>query len=258
MLDRSVLAEAPLRRLLQGAVARVAGLRELVHSPRGGGYDPQQQKPAVYVAHYGPIGLQTARRYGSTGHEALATLVDPGVYLTPNDGDNVVSASGVFRLCSMAMFSSLSWTYTTATGGGWNHPVDPKAAGGLLEPVRPQNGGAIIFNNFSGRQNLAGTSTTWVRPRLCVEVDFWDMTRGVSVSGGIVPAETLVAGHYGFQELPEPMDFPHGTALQPRVYVTECRMGDTLDGTTRYNAASVAAWLQIVMKGFIIPSESAP
>lgn len=213
--------------------------------------------PKCLVARYGPIGMQTSRRVGEVGFEGLATLVDTTAYLVPNYPNKAnprVGDEGPFTCTEVNMSAEFSWTYTSAPGYAGGAPVNTKPAAGLYDSALTQNGGAIILNNFSGtgrRTAPPDPQAAPVHPRIGVELDIIDKTRGRSFTpNGRISNEVFTGLTYGFKEFPE-TTFPIGTEIEPRLYVTECRMTDALDTTTPFNAASVAVWVTLIFKGFI-------
>ncbi len=237
--------EAPQRHLLQSIIARQQQLDRRLDSPAA--YVDARKKPCAFVSTFGPIDMQTARREGTTGFFGAADLVNPGAYLlpsTPAKSPNV-GLHGPFYWCSSALYCELSWTYTVTPG--YNAPINAVPAGNLLDPVVPQNGGAIILNNFCNTQQFTGAP---VRARVGVELDVFDQRRGRSFTSGRQGPETFAGLGYGFKKMPAETRLDVGTIIEPRLYVTECRMNDTLDDATPFNAASVAAWVTFVMKGY--------
>lgn len=134
-------------------------------------------------------------------------------------------------------------------------PVAGKAQGGLFDPAIANNGGAIILNNFAGTQQFTGAP---VHPRICCEIDIYDKTRGRSLTSGRVPIETFMGGNYGFKKLPHEMAFERGTQIEPRLYVTECRMMSIMDETAVYLAADVKVYVSFVFKGYTVVPHSPP
>lgn len=132
-------------------------------------------------------------------------------------------------------------------------PVAGIPQAGLFDPAIQNNGGAIILNNFAGTQQFTGAP---VHPRICCEIDIYDRTRSRSLTSGRVPIETFMGGNYGFKKLPHEMVFERGTQLEPRLYVTECRMMSIMDQTAVFLAANVKVYVSMVFKGYtIIPHD---
>lgn len=118
----------------------------------------------------------------------------------------------------------------------------------LFAPAIPSNGGGIILNNFAGTQQFSGAP---VHPRICATVNVYDRTRNRSIGDRAQPIENYCAGGYGFKKIKQ-TTFEHGTELEARLYVTECRMTDIMDDTATYLAADVGVYVTMVFKGFTI------
>ena len=119
-MDEQSIREAPQRRILQGLLTRIDDADRKLNSP--GQQGPQGRKPQSLCVTWGPIGMQTPRRYGTEGYGALAPLVSPGTYLTPNYPTQVnpfVATPGPFYWCSTGVYADLCWTYT-------NIPYNPE------------------------------------------------------------------------------------------------------------------------------------
>lgn len=132
-------------------------------------------------------------------------------------------------------------------------PVNTLPVAGLYDPALAQNGGGIILNNFTGTPQFSGAT---VRPRVGVEVDIYDKTRGRSITNGRISPEPFTGGSYGFKKIPLTA-FPHGSEIEPRLYVTECRMMALLDlvTPTDWSKIQVAAWVNITFKGYSVKAK---
>ena len=267
-MDEQSIKEAPQRRILQGLLTRIDDADRRLNSP--GQQGPQGRKPQSLCVTWGPIGLQTPRREGSTGFYGLAPLVSPGTYLTPNYPSTVnpfVATPGPFYWCSSGVYADFGWTYTSDPDLGRFVPVAGVPQAGLFDPAIEQNGGGIILNNFAGTQQFVqgGVNNQFgnapaapVHPRICAEIDIYDKTRGRSLTSGRVPLETFTGGGYGFKSLPEPLRFERGSQIEPRLYVTECRMTDAIDGLTSstWSSVDVKVYVTLVMKGYNVTSRN--
>jgi hypothetical protein len=63
------------------------------------------------------------------------------------------------------------------------------------------------------------------------------------------PVEMLQGGRIAHRKTSSPLYFERGTKWEPRLFVNEIRMGSVLDTDQAFNAASVKAYVVIVLKG---------
>ncbi len=240
------LLEAPKLRLMQSQLARVDELTRQLESPAVR-VDAKRQ-PRIFVATFGPIHQQRTRAdEDADGFLGNAPYVDPGLYLTPMIHNVLVGQNGPFQWCAVGMTADLSWTYTATPG--FDAPVNAIPYPGLFSPAIAANGGAMTLDNFTNTQQFADAP---IRPRIGVEIDLYDKTRGRSITSSRISPEAFCGLGYGFKALPAPMRFDTGTELEPRLYVTECRMTDALDTDTAYAAADVNVFVTIMFAGYMV------
>jgi len=202
--------------------------------------------PWVHSFLYGPVSCRSARHPGiGTGHELLATVVDPTTPALPR-GDNLkVGRGGAFYWCATNVCPYLSWTYTRDPGGVFGGvPVRPVAAD-IFDSVVDRNGGAQPMMNVSGF-----AFTRACAANVSFEVDIYDKKRGRSITNGRVPGEMLAGMSYGFNSMGKPSRFEDDTELEPRLYITEIRMTSYLNTDAAFSAASVAAYVNLAFRGY--------
>jgi hypothetical protein len=249
------LEELPTRRYIDVLRNRVNDLnRKLRTQPYLDQY-PGKTQPFIFSKLYGPIGLQTPRRTENPGFESLAPLVSPSTPVLPRNQNILTSRIGAFYWCSTQVTGYLSWTYVSTPGAPIiNPPIIPQEPSDIFDPVFPNNGGACLFNNFS-TMGLEQSGT--IVPILGFELGLYDKKRGRYIGDGVMPSEMFASGTFGDRKLPEPIRFEVDTELEPRVYVTEVRMGDFLDTDQAYEAARVQCFLSIAFKGYYSVDETA-
>lgn len=215
---------------------------------------PGKTQPFIFSKLYGPFGLEATRRTDQPGHESLAPLVNPSEPLLPRNQNVLTGRVGAFYWCSTQVTGYLTWTYTEDPGFTFPVPIDPQQPSDIFDPVLEKNGGAVLFNNFS-TMGLEQTGTTV--PLIGFELGLYDKKRGRYIGDGVMPSEMFCSGTFGSRRLPEPIRFDVDTELEPRVYITEFRMGDYLDTDLSFNAAEVRGYLNICFKGYYSVDETA-
>jgi hypothetical protein len=258
--DRPDLAsqhdELPVRGLVAVKRDRVSDMHnkldELGWAPDMSGALLGRNRPQAFSRLYGPIGMQTPRRDDTAeGFLLSAPLVEPNTFILPTTTNILTGRNTTFFLRGMHAVSYVSWTYTTAGGG---RPYTPLTAGSFYDSVLENNGGAqLLLNNsgfsFSSADSYVSGTNAPGKPKLCFEVELYDKRRGRLLHDGRLPAEMLASGAYAIKSLGGPVRIDPDTEIEPRVYITECRMNEYLDLTSNYSVASVACWLNISMHG---------
>jgi hypothetical protein len=247
--------------MLRGMLRRIQEAEAKLDAP--GPHLVGLREPAAYTRFFGPIPLtKPADRSGeeTEPYPSTAVLVDPAAYLTPNfpgTGNVIVGNNQNFWWVDTHVASYVSWTYTSNPDAGtYTIPVDPAPFAGLFDPAIAQNGGAVMLNNFATTPQYGITGGVGDRaarrPRLCFDIDLYDLTRGRSITDGRIGAESFVGGMYGPKVNPRIGLWEHGTEIEPRVYVTECSMSDVLNEDDIAEVASVGVWLSITFTGHTV------
>lgn len=195
--------------------------------------------------------LADATAYPASGY----ILVDSEVIQYTSGGGGGVTLSGLVRGQGGSTAAAHASGVTVYSLTNLTAPVAGKAQAGLYDPAIAANGGAIVLNNFAGTQQFTGAP---VHPRICCEIDIYDRTRSRSLTSGRVPIETFAGGNYGFKKLHHENVFERGTQLEPRLYVTECRMMSIMDQTAVYLAANVKVYVSMVFKGYTVIPHAPP
>lgn len=262
--------ELPVRGLLAVKRDQVADLNhkldEMGWAPDMSGATLGRQRPIAFSRIYGPIGLQAARRIpNAPGFLGNAPVVQPNTFILPTTTNILTGRNTTFFWVSTHVVSYLSWTYDAQLPGfppvvpplppKPSPPWTPMPAGDLFAPVIEQNGGAQLLLNNSGFSFTSADSFTLGYdnpglPKLCFELEFYDHRRGRLISDGRLPGEMFATGAYPPKELAAPVRVDPDTEIEPRVYVTECRMTRCLEQDDYYNAAQVACWINLVLRGY--------
>lgn len=251
------LEELPTRRYIDVLRNRVNDLNKKLNSQPYFDQYPGKTQPFIFSKLYGPFGMQATRRTANPGFESLAPLVDFNQPLLPRNQNILTGRIGAFYWCSTQVTGYLSWTYVSDPGytpaPGFAVPINPLPPADIFDPALERNGGACLFNNFS-TQGLRQTGTPV--PIIGFELGLYDKKRGRYIGDGVMPSELFCAGTFGSRKLPEPIRFDVDTELEPRVHITEVRMGDYLNTDQKYNAARVACYLNICFKGYYSVEET--
>lgn len=254
--------ELPVRSLLHVKRDHVSDannkLDDLGWTPDLSGSTIGRRRPAAFSRLFGPIGLQATRHVaGKVGFLKLAPIVQPNTFILPTTTNIITGRNSTFFWKSTHITSYLSWTYLTASPDPLNpRPFTPVPAGNLLSPVFDTNGGGQLFLNNSGFSFTAAASYLLGQddpgqPKLCFEVELYDKRRGRLLSDGRLPGEMFATGGFGPKELCNAVRIDPDTEIEPRVYVTECRMTRYLDQSDQnYLDSSVACWINLVFKGY--------
>ena len=248
------LEELSTRRYIEVLRNRVNDLNKKLNTQPYLDQYPGKTQPFIFSKLYGPFGLETARRTTNPGHESLAPLVNPSAPLLPRNQNILTSRIGAFYWCSTHVTGYLSWTYTEDPGFDFTVPINTQIPSDIFNPVLEANGGAALFNNFASL-NFAQTGTTV--PIIGFELGLYDKKRGRYIGDGVLPSEMFCSGNFGNRRLPQPIRFDVDTELEPRLHITEVRMGNYLDTDQSFNAAQVQCYLNICFKGYYSVDETA-
>lgn len=228
-----------------------------------------RRRPLAFSRVYGPIGMQATRNIpGAPGFLGNAPVVQPNTFILPTTNNILTGRNTTFFWTGVHAVSYISWTYTApidpAYNGGTNVPVNPLPAGDLFAPVFEKNGGAQLLLNNSGFSFTSADSFLLGqdnpgKPKLCFQLELYDKRRGRLINDGRLPGEMFATGGYGVKELGHAVRVDPDTEIEPRVYITECRMTQLLEQPATvgppaypapYSVASVACWINLVFKGY--------
>lgn len=252
MVDRNFrdvyekLAELPVRRYAEVLRNKAQDLISMLGQPAYFDQYPSKRVPWIFSRTYGPIGLTATRHFGdSGGFDTEAPIGNPSSFILPREGTIKTGRDAAFIWCASNAFAYLSWTYT-ADPGIPGVPVTVPA-GDLFDPVIPMNGGAVVLPNIS--------NASFDSPHVSFEMALYDKKRGRFLTDGKLPAEAFVGGAFANKLTPKETRFNVDTEIEPRLTVTEVRMGSWLNGEQAYNAASVAAYVNVAFIGYNILEE---
>lgn len=257
MVDRNFndvyqkLAELPLRRFAEVLRNKAQDITGMLATPAYFDQYPSKRVPWLFSRTFGPIGLTATRNFGDGGaFDQLAPVGNPTGYILPREGTIKTGRDAAFVWCASNAFAYLSWTYTEAPtfdGGLPLTPVNPVPAGDIFDPVFPTNGGAVVIPNIA--------NANFSSPHVCFEMALYDKKRGRFLTDGKIPAESFVGGAYANKLVPKETRFNVDTEVEPRLTITEVRMGSPLDQAQPYSVASVAAYVNVVFLGYNILEE---
>lgn len=252
MVDRNFndvyqkLAELPLRRFAEVLRNKAQDITGMLATPAYFDQYPSKRVPWLFSRTYGPIGLTATRNFGvGLAFDQLAPLGNPTSYILPREGTIKTGRDAAFVWCASNAFAYLSWTYTGEAEIG--APINPVPAGDIFDPVFPTNGGAVVLPNIA--------NASFSAPHVCFEMALYDKKRGRFLTDGKIPAEAFVGGAYANKLVPKETRFNVDTEIEPRLTITEVRMGSTLDAAQPYAVASVAAYVNIAFLGYNILEE---
>ncbi len=209
---------------------------------------------------YGPIPVVLPGNNALIYPTGFLTAVPPGVVA---DGDArlpsypskypLLAGEWGHFLCTRVSFNSyVSLTYKPFDAAPENLATDPLPAGDLFGSVE-NNGGAICLNNWANSPQ--GGAATVTRPHLCAELDIYNLTDGYSLTQGPIGAEIFLGGFSGETHLPEAAVLRRGTEIEPRLYVTDFRLGDFFmqeDNADYIENVQVAAWVNVTFIGHTV------
>jgi hypothetical protein len=250
----------PLKRFMDLISAKLDDLNDMLLKPTPYDQGPGRQIPYVMPAWFGPLSLTTARRAteatneDAAGHELLATLANPAAFSVPKNGDILVDREMKVRIKSMSAFGFVSWGYTESPG--FDVPagvVNEQGVGDIFDPVGPNpaaglNGGAMPLDFFGGTFSTISSAQPNLM-NLAFEIELYDKLRGRRMHDGRLPVEMFQGGRLGHRKTASEIVWPQGSRIEPRLFLTEFRMGSVLDTDAAFNAASVKGWVCLVFKG---------
>lgn len=252
--------QLPLKRFMDLISSKLDDLNDLLLKPTPYDQGPGRIIPAAIPVWYGPLPLTTAGRAAGTatlttqdGFQTLATLADPFTPVLPRNPDNtVIDRDSSFRTCSLNAYGFVNWGYKSNPGFSVPY-TNAQGVGDILDPVGPNpavggNGGAMPLDYFGGTFSTLSSPQPNL-PNIAFEVELYDRLRGRRLHDGRLPVEMFQGGRIAHRKTASVLKFEKGTRIEPRLFVTEIRMGSILDGATAFNAASVKAWVCLVFKG---------
>lgn len=251
--------QLPFKRFMDLIEAKLDDLNDMLLKPTPYDQGPGRQIPYCIPVWFGPLPLTSPRPGENGGFEELATLANPFVFSVPKNGDILVNREQSVRIKSMNAFGFVNWSYTTAivSAGTLVTPtsvVNVRGAGDILDSIGTTqnglNGGAMPLDFFGGTfSTLADQATHTNLPNIAFEVELYDKIRGRRMHDGRLPVEMFQGGRFGHRSTPSDIVWAQGSRIEPRLYVTEIRMGDILNADANFLAASVKAWVCLVFKG---------
>lgn len=257
MVDRNFrdvyekLAELPVRRYAEVLRNKAQDLISMLGKPAYFDQYPSKRVPWIFSRTFGPIGLTSTRTWATrpptTTFDQSAPVGNPSAYILPREGTIKTGREAAFMWCATNAFAYLSWTYTESPEGEDIVPVDPTPAGDIFDPVIPMNGGAVVLPNIS--------NASFSRPHVSFEMALYDKKRGRFLTDGKLPAEAFVGGGFANKLMPKETRFNVDTEIEPRLTITEVRMNSLLNEEAYYQAASVAAYVNIAFIGYNILEE---
>ncbi len=252
--------QLPFKRFLDLIEGKLNDLNDMLLKPTPYDQGPGRQIPYCIPVWFGPLPLTTARRGEAGGFEGDAVLANPFIYTVPKNGDILVNRDSTVRIKSLNAYGFVNWGYKSviSSAGTLVTPtsvVNPQGVGDILDPVGPNpgsglNGGAMPLDFFGGTfSTLAEQATHTNLPNIAFEVELYDKIRGRRMHDGRLPVEMFQGGRFGHRKTPSDIVWSQGSRIEPRLYVTEIRMGDILNAQANFDAASVKAWVCLVFKG---------
>lgn len=252
--------QLPFSRFMDVIEAKIDDLVDLLNRPVPYDQGPGRVVPMSIAAWFGPLPLTTPVREtngapslaGQDGFCRLAALANPNRFSVPIDGDINVGRDSRFRVKSLNAFGFVNWGYKS--NPGFNVPyTNANGVGDILDPVGPNpaigpNGGAMPLDFFGGTFSTANITQPNL-PNISFEVELYDKIRGRRMHDKRLPSQLFSGGRFANRKTAAPLVWPVGSKIEPRLFVTEIRMGSILDGATAFNAASVKAWVCLVFKG---------
>lgn len=235
--------ELPLRRYTEILRQQAERLRRKIGVPPQFSLYPQKEIPFIFSRRYGPISPTTVRRNGTVGFEGLAPVAQPQTFILPNNHNILVGLDGPFVWRQAKMQGLLTWTWAGADRPA-NTP-NVTGNGGLFDDVISQNGGAIYFNNFS----YSDADVADDIPNVSWELELFDKKRGRYLHDGRLSSELFSGQSVANKQMPVEMIFDPRTEIEPRLYITEARVGTALSTDALYNAANVKFYLNLMLIG---------
>lgn len=248
--------QLPFKRFMDVIGAKVDDLIEMLDRPAPYDQGPGREVPYALSAWFGPLPLTTARRVVNTagveGHELTAAVANPAAFVIPRNGDLLIGREMSVKINSISAYGFVNWGYKS--NPGFNVPyTNPNGVGDILDAVGPDpaigpNGGAMPMDYFGGCFSTL-SSTQPNLPNISFEVELYDKLRGRRMHDKRLPSEMFSGGRIAHPLRASPLLWEKGSKIEPRLFITEIRMGSVLDTDTAFNAASVKAWVCLVFKG---------
>ncbi len=247
--------QLPLKRFMDIIGAKLDDLNGLLNKPTPYDQGPGRIIPYSIPVWFGPLPLTTSGRSENSlgeltdqdGFQAQAVLADSNKYVTPRNGDILIDQEFSFHCESISAYGFVNWGYKSDPG--FDVPVEnPSGVGDILDDVLNMNGGAMPLDYFGGTFSTLSSPQPNL-PNIAFEVELYDRLRGRRLHESRLPVEMLQGGRIADAKRASPLVFPKGSKLEPRLFVTEIRMGSVLDGAEAFEAASVKTWVCLVFKG---------
>lgn len=251
--------QLPFARFMDLISSKLDDLNDLLRTPSPFDQSPGRQVPYCIPVLYGPLPLTTPVRQNAetglvdqTGFETLAKLATPDKFFLPRNGDILVGRELSVNINSLCAYGFVNWGYTTDPGFDVPY-TNPRGVGDIFDAVGPDpsvdaNGGAMPLDFFGGTFSTVSLPQPNL-PNIAFEVELYDKVRGRRMHNNRLPVEMFQGGRLAHRRTPSPLVWKQGTKIEPRLFVTEIRMGSVLDGLTAYQAASVKAYVCLVFKG---------
>lgn len=238
------LNDLPFRRFALAQMNRADELAFRLGIPALSDQAPGKEEPMMFSCLYGPIGMQATRNTDAGGFYSLAPLVTPGTPYLPRDTNPLTGHDQSFMWTDTNVAAFINWQYTTDPDLDVTVPLigANESLGDIFDPVIGDHGGAQVWQNFS--QAFPD------QPRICFELDLYDVKRGRSITNGRIPGEVFIGGAWEFKRSFGPMRWDPDTQIEPRLYITEVKMTPALDTDTAYEAARVGVYLNLCFRGF--------
>lgn len=250
----------PFSRFMDVIESKLDDLVDLLDRPTPYDQGPGRSVPACLTAWYGPLPLTTPVREGvgapnlagQDGFCTLAAIANPSKFSVPNGGDLNPGRDSRFIIKSLNAFGFVNWGYKSNPGFSVPY-TNPNGVGDILDevgnnPAIGPNGGAMPLDFFGGTFSTANTIQPNL-PNISFEVELYDKLRGRRMHDQRLPSQLFCGGRFANRKTSSPLVWPVGSKIEPRLFVTEIRMGSILDEAVAYNAASVKAWVCLVFKG---------
>lgn len=241
----------PFKQYVDTLRNKVSDLADRLNAPAALDQYPGRRVPYAFSRIYGPIGPTTPRRGDAGGFEELAPLAQPAQFLTPRNGNIKVGQIGSFLWQETSVYAYLSWTYSADPGLAPINVATFPSAGDIFDNVFPDNGGALAFNNFRFLEYAPpGPFSSGVPPDISFDLGLYEKTRGRFLHDrDRMPINVFAGQNFANRRVAQPIRFDPNTELEPRIYINEVRMGNTLDTDQAYNAAQVKVYLFVTFHG---------
>lgn len=253
----------PIKLYVDSLRYKVSDLVDRLNAPAALDQYPGRRVPYAFSRMFGPVGPTTPRRGNAGGFEQFAPLVQPAQFLTPRNGNIKVGQIGSFIWQETSVYGYLSWTYSADPGvveyDIFGVPIPIPVAtfsrvGDIFDPVIGDNGGALAFNNFSFIEGQPPGSPLNAPnpPNVSFDIGLYEKTRGRFLHDrDRLPVHLFAGQNFANRKVAQPIKFDPNTELEPRIYINEVRMGDTLNTTQAYNAAQVRVYLFMTFHGYL-------